>query len=275
MTTYIGENNQELVPEIKFHSDRNNKTEYLFLFTTTGNYTIYIFNKQPGEKGEITNNMSLGSTSCIDSGQVFRSGNKTAFALALVKILGHAIFQFNLMMGKQQHHAYQPLVTLPGAETSDKTGIEFNEKHLDKNLQSHISTYSCDYFLGEAKFPKILQEGGYQYPEFEKNYEFKDSASIIMQYEKFKKTLKETLGADFIIEAESVNKICNGKEGEFASGRMIVFKYKQTKPILDPSDAGKYSFMYQNDIRVSLSLTCHTNEYEGVQAKLFLSVYSY
>ena len=218
--------------------------------------------------------MSLGLTSWIDSGQVFRSGNKTAFALALGKILGHAIFQFNLMRGEQRHHAYQPLIALPGAD-ADKTSIEFNETHLDKNLQSHISTYSCDYFLDEAKFPKILQEGGYQYPEFEKNYEFKDSASIIMQFEKFKKMLKETLGADFITEAESVNKISNGKEGEFASGRIIVFKYKQPRLILDPSDAGKYSFMYQNDIRVSLSLTCHTYEYEAVQAKLFLSVYSY
>ena len=272
----IDENNQEIVPELKFHSDRKNKTQNIFLFTKTGNYTIYIANIRPGEKGTITNNMSLGLINWIDSGQIFKPVSKTPFALALHKIMGHAIFQFHLMMGKQDGLSYKPLVALPGADDDGKNDIWFNEEHLDKNLQPHNSTYSCDYFLGEAKFPKILQEGGYQYPEFEKNYEFKDSVSIIMQYEKYRNLLKESLGPDFTIEAEAVNKICNGKEGEFASGRMIVFKYTQPQPILDPSDAGKYSFMYQNDIRVSLSLISHTNKFEScVQAKLFLKVYSY
>ncbi len=270
------EKNQAVVPEVKYHSQFHNKTEDIFLFTAKGTYTIYFFNQQPGEKGEITNNMSLGLTSWIDSGQVFRPGNKTPFALALGKVLGHAIFQFNLMSGGQEHHHHQPLVELPGADVADKNGIYFGQKHLDKNLQPHESMYSCDYFLGEANFPKILQEGGYEYPEFEKNYNFKDSTAIVMQYEKYKKMVTEALGSDFTIEAEAVNKISNGKEGEFASGRMIVFKYKQSRPILDASDANKYSFMFQNDIRVSLSLTCNTSIYTSeVQTKLFLSVYSY
>ena len=272
----INENNEVVLPEIKYHSDFNSKTENIFLFTTTGIYTIYFFNRKLNEKGEITNNMGLGLTSWIDSGQVFRSGNKTDFALALGKVLGHAIFQFNLMSGETQGHNHKPLITLPGADVADKNGICFGQEHLDKNLQTHKSMYSCDYFLGEAKFPKILQEGGYEYPDFEKNYNFKDSVAITNQYGKYKKMVTEALGSDFQIEAEAVNKISNGKEGEFASGRMIVFKYKQSRPILDSSDTNKYSFMFQNDIRVSLSLVCHTNNYNNeIQAKLLLSVYSY
>ena len=272
----VGENNQVLTPENKFHSNRDMKTEDLFLFTKTGNYTIYIANSTPGQKGEITNSIGLAWTSWIDSLQIFKITGTTPFARALGKILGHSIFQFNLMLGKQVHGSYIPTIELPGADmNSNDTRIRWNEKHVDSKLQSHSTKYTCSYAIDKILFPKILQEGGTEYPQFEKNYEFKDSAKIIGQYEKYKKILKETLNTEFTIEAESVNNIANGKEGEFVSGRTIVFKYKQKIPIVNPGDAGKYSFMYDKDIRVSLSLSCNNSSYNGVEANLLLSIYSY
>ena len=272
----LNEKNEEVVPETKFHSDRDMKTEDIFLFNETGNYTIYIANRKPGQKGEITNNMSLAWASWIDSGQIFKIDSKTPFALALGKILGHSILQFNLMRGKQVHGSYIPAIELPGADmSSNDTRIRWNEKHTDYKLQSHPAKYTCSYSLDKILFLKILQEGGYQDSQFEKKYDFKDSAKIITQYEKYKKILKEILNTDFVVEAESVNNIANGKEGEFVSGRTIVFKYKQTQPILNPGDTGKYSFMNDKDIRVSLSLTCDNSSYNGVQGNLLLSIYSY
>ena len=153
--TGVDEKNQQVVPEVKYHSDFKNKTEDVFLFTAAGTYIIYFFNKQPGEKGEITNNMGLGLTSWIDSGQVFRPGNNTLFALALGKVLGHAIFQFNLMSGAREHHHYKQLVELPGADVADKNGIYFGEKHLDKNLQPHESMYSRLFFR-RSQFSKNI-----------------------------------------------------------------------------------------------------------------------
>ena len=219
------ENGKEAVPTTKFlDTTYENETNIVYILNKTGVYTIIIANGMLGKKGTIKTSIGLGSMDWLDNSKIFPAKNNSPFAIALTRLLRHAIFNFNLIKGEKATgfvigRYYKNTFILPGADMGSP----------GTTIQDYQN--GCIYEMAHINYHALPKKQG----DEETVYDQKDSIIGEKKYDSLKTVVLNALPADFYIEREERYKL-PFERGNAKNGQRIIFSNKDNVAIIDPAN---------------------------------------